>query len=102
MDIFFSFITILKQNIVIADNVSLRGVGILQTCEITSHVIRNVSHMMTFRTHLKYLPTYIFIRFTFLHERNRPVHEVLYICVIYKLCKSMCLYKIFYERQKNA
>ena len=42
-------------------------------------------HMMTFKTYLTCLPMYIFIEFTVLNEKNRPVREALYICIIHKI-----------------
>lgn len=70
VDILFSFVTkLFGQQIC-----QFKGTVMLQICEISSDVIRNLGLMMTFEHILNSYPL-IFVKFKFLNgEKNIPVH----------------------------
>lgn len=74
VDILFSFVTLLRNRLLGQQICQFKGTVMLQICEISSDVIRNLGLMMTFE-HILNSYSLIFVKFKFLNgEKNIPVH----------------------------
>lgn len=79
VDILFSFVTPLRNRLLGQQICQFKGTVMLQICEISSDVIRNLGLMMTFEHILNSYPL-IFVKFKFLNG------EKIYLYIRFSIC----------------